>query len=87
MQSGFPLGSYRRDRRYKKHWQRGILPDVNRQHSFTNKGLLMRSADLLNKKLDLVVDKMCKILNRTLRQELQNKKRIQKLEKIVAQNG
>lgn len=47
----------------------------------------MRSADLLNKKLDLVVDKMCKILNRTLRQELQNKKRIQKLEKIVAQNG
>ena len=47
----------------------------------------MRSADLLNKKLDLVVDKMCKILNRTLRQELQNKKRIQKLEKIVGENG
>ena len=47
----------------------------------------MRSADLLNKKLDLVVDKMCKILNSTLRQELQNKKRIQKLEKIVAKNG
>ncbi len=47
----------------------------------------MRSADLLNKKLDLVVDKMCKILNRTLRQELQNKERIQKLEKIVAENG
>tara|TARA_R100000808_G_C2153545_1_gene163840 strand:+ start:4238 stop:4381 length:144 start_codon:yes stop_codon:yes gene_type:complete len=47
----------------------------------------MRSADLLNKKLDLVVNKMCKILNRTLRQELQNKKRIQKLEKIVGENG
>ena len=47
----------------------------------------MRSADLLNKKLDLVVNKMCKILNRTLRQELQNKKRIQKLEKIVGENA
>lgn len=45
------------------------------------------SKEVLNKKLDLVVDKMCKILNRTLRQELKNKKRIQKLEKIVAQNG
>ena len=45
------------------------------------------SKEVLNKKIDLVVDKMCKILNRTLRQELQNKKRIQKLEKIVAQNG
>jgi len=47
----------------------------------------MRSADLFNKKVDAVVEKMCKILNRTLRQELQNKKRIQKIEKIVCKNG
>lgn len=45
------------------------------------------SKEVLNKKLDLVLNKLCKILNRTLRQELKNKKRIQKLEKIVAQNG
>jgi hypothetical protein len=45
------------------------------------------SQEVLNKKLDLVLNKLCKILNRTIRQELKNKKRIQKLEKIVAQNG
>jgi len=47
----------------------------------------MKRKDVLNKKIDLVTDKMCKILNRTLRQELQNKKRIQKLEKILVKNG
>ena len=45
------------------------------------------SKEVLNKKIDLALNKMCKILNRTKRQELKNKKRIQKLEKIVAQNG
>lgn len=44
------------------------------------------SKEVLNKKLDLVLNKLCKILNRTLRQELKLKKRIQKLETIILNN-
>ena len=44
------------------------------------------SKEVLNKKIDLVLNKLCKILNRTLRQELKNKKRIQKLETIILNN-
>jgi len=43
----------------------------------------MTSIEKLNQNTDKLLERVCKILNRSIRQEMKNKKRIQAIEKQI----